>query len=1057
MKKVIVLVIVLWDVLSLQAQYEVNVVSPQAASLIKYVQNPVDYSRGLVDITIPIYEIGIDGKKLPISLSYHHGGIKAGELNRQLGQGWTLNAELSVVRSINGKRETPSSYMPADSDAPVRASDDYLWELASNGDSPYQDTYDEDPDDYFYKLLGRSGLFIFKKLNGELRARPIPYCPIIITPKNGNPDNGFDVVDDHGLCYSFVAKNDYYYENAKYSDRKKIQTAWKCTSINNAAKTDTISFHYQDVEGCKYNLNDFIIIEDCPNGYNNWKPGESLDLLQPTMLRYADFGKYKRFYLGKDFFDFDADENGRLDDYYYVWKEDESYTQYHWPRLPELKSTIHYTLVERIDFKGGRVEFIYDDYDRHLMEDLDEIVVYNKNDEQIKRVVFYNHYTTALPEIPSYPMLDSLKIYGNNNGQIEEIYRFTYNGDVYPGPTDPWGNITVGERSLVENLQNLPFAKADIFYKDEKAMDNTCCLFFNTESEGNSSRLQETSQRGILTSITNSLGGKTEFFYEPNYCTVTSQEYPVATYQGQDMLEFCEIPNPSTTEVKAMAGLRIRQIVHSDPLLGTKLTRTFKYGQEKQEGERYFVATHLEDRETGLGMLKRNIEATSWSINQKKVYTQLDDYGYAIEDREVRMRTFYSQLYGNTPFNRQPISYKYVTEYQEAERNGEVTHNGKTVYVYNIPDQPSDDYQAGLFCDATTYYDYKYDYMGNSLLSKTDYKGSGDEYKKIKSSTFTYTTDVVEYIPVGRVFQKIVFDGAAGSRPPKDRNNLTYCNYSIDDIFLHYSYLLPVANRLLTKQCDSVFSDYTKDALVDTYEFAYQNKSHHYLTSVKHYNSDGRLTEKIYRYPQDILTYTEATHRSAVAALKAENVISPILEEKIVTSDHTQTTYNIYQLFQGFPYFHKRLVRQDDEPLETMLMYHVYNTQGYPMHISKREGVEDVVYLWGYANMYPVAKIVGTTYEAVESILGETFINRLAMAVIPTGDDMRSIDLLREKLPSAFVTTYVYQPLVGMTQMTDPRGITTYYEYDEAGRLKRIRNRNKERTEEYDYHYRAVP
>ena len=138
-------------------------------------------------------------------------------------------------------------------------------------------------------------------------------------------------------------------------------------------------------------------------------------------------------------------------------------------------------------------------------------------------------------------------------------------------------------------------------------------------------------------------------------------------------------------------------------------------------------------------------------------------------------------------------------------------------------------------------------------------------------------------------------------------------------------------------------------------------------------------------------------------------------------------------------------------------MYHVYNTQGYPMHISKREGVEDVVYLWGYANMYPVAKIVGTTYEAVESILGETFINRLAMAVIPTGDDMRSIDLLREKLPSAFVTTYVYQPLVGMTQMTDPRGITTYYEYDEAGRLKRIRNRNKERTEEYDYHYRAVP
>ena len=111
MKKSLIVLMIIFYRIPIIAQYDVNVVSPQAASLIKYIQNPVDYSRGLVDITIPIYEIIIDGIKLPISISYHHGGIKVNEFNQLLGQGWTLNAELSVVRSINGKLDVGGNYV----------------------------------------------------------------------------------------------------------------------------------------------------------------------------------------------------------------------------------------------------------------------------------------------------------------------------------------------------------------------------------------------------------------------------------------------------------------------------------------------------------------------------------------------------------------------------------------------------------------------------------------------------------------------------------------------------------------------------------------------------------------------------------------------------------------------------------------------------------------------------------------------------------------------------------------------------------------------------------
>ncbi|HLZ88470.1 MAG TPA: hypothetical protein VKQ52_14540, partial [Puia sp.] len=56
------------------------IVSPNAAALGKYGELPVSYYTGIPNINIPLYEIKTGSLDLPISLSYHAGGIKVEEI-----------------------------------------------------------------------------------------------------------------------------------------------------------------------------------------------------------------------------------------------------------------------------------------------------------------------------------------------------------------------------------------------------------------------------------------------------------------------------------------------------------------------------------------------------------------------------------------------------------------------------------------------------------------------------------------------------------------------------------------------------------------------------------------------------------------------------------------------------------------------------------------------------------------------------------------------------------------------------------------------------------------
>jgi YD repeat-containing protein len=54
---------------------------------------------------------------------------------------------------------------------------------------------------------------------------------------------------------------------------------------------------------------------------------------------------------------------------------------------------------------------------------------------------------------------------------------------------------------------------------------------------------------------------------------------------------------------------------------------------------------------------------------------------------------------------------------------------------------------------------------------------------------------------------------------------------------------------------------------------------------------------------------------------------------------------------------------------------------------------------------------------------------------------------------SAQMTTYTYDPLIGMTSQTDENNVTTYYEYDGFGRLNRVLDQDRNVIKQYEYNY----
>lgn len=712
---------------------ENNLKSPQVHLLKEFVDHPVDLSRGLAEITIPIYDIKFSDRTIPVKLMFHSSGLKADVAEcGMLGLKWALNAGGFISREVRGYPDEHRSHKQGIIDPSFGA--DWItlyggttynkdpskrnpifesYNLGSYFGAAYNGVYgkyeDTEYDIFTFSLPnGEGGKFILKDNNGNKTASFMPYKSYKINYliEYGDRFTKFEIIDDQGYTYSF-GKNDLnipYYEEAPDQD---YFNCWLLTSITSPNRKDIIKFDYiaRSVLAksplipviINDNLEDFdnYQVEGCAGGGNT---SAIFNALESTLYDPAG---------------------------YFVKNYNES---------PYNNENTHY--LTKITYNDVSIDFVYDTNAAAINNILLKKIEITKDNKIIKKVGFNvpSGGTSFLEPRTSY--LKSIDIMGSTDEVIEKYSFDYYHLDKFPAEdklcnsADYWGYYN----SEVENviLQDT----VDIYWMPNCGTHEQL-LKKEIGSGNNRYSSPEDMKIGMIKSITYPTGGTTFFEYEGN-------KYGINANTG---------------------GLRIKNIIDKDKNGNDLKKREFTYGQN----------------EDGIGeipnYLKPDPSIRNFFEETETQYYIHDDAGLGpgYPESEPDVGTFTTRhITGYFPGSYYTFLYNLVSYDKVTEYVGDSSHNiGKieNYYSTNIPslnDYYLFDNRDFSFKNNKMIIDPSNFWNGNHLSKKIEYKTENGLYSKVKQTDYLYNAEIVDEIYDLSIFRFKNFVGYATSTGQHD-------------------------------------------------------------------------------------------------------------------------------------------------------------------------------------------------------------------------------------------------------------------------------------------------
>ena len=440
---------------------ETEPVSPQATTLQRFGEYPMDYSTGVPHISIPLYEVKLGNYNLPISIAYHASGIKVQDVASPVGLGWSLTAGGYIIRQEKSGVDKGQFLFKSEDEINNAVDDQNFWYYLASSKQ-----YNTEADRYAYCFNGKSGVFRYAILNGS-DIRTIPYTPMKVEEYG----TGFKITDTDGIRYYFMAE-----EKSRgdftYGGNRETMT-WYLTKIVFPDKNDSIVLNYQqNVYQYQQYISEFRhqgTVYSCDAGvdYDYWTYTSASTIGNGSAIHTTECGNM---------------------------------------------------LLTQISWRNNKVLFNYtNDRTDHVMmvnnnylPRLTSMTVQDYSNNTVRTVTFDNaHYSgsTAL----SYRMiLEGLTISGSSVSSGTENYAFSYNSTSLPNyfnATFPYPSTT--DQNCHEDYWGYYNGTTSTYWTPDSCMPTGM-------TGANRSVSQTYAKAGILERITYPTGGYTDFTYESN-------------------------------------------------------------------------------------------------------------------------------------------------------------------------------------------------------------------------------------------------------------------------------------------------------------------------------------------------------------------------------------------------------------------------------------------------------------------------------------------------------------------------------------------------------------
>ena len=1034
--------------------------TPDVASLASEVKTPVSMTSGAVNVEIPLYTLKEGDIQVPISMSYDATGIRVGSVPGMTGQNWTLKAGGLITRVIKGApdeaRISGYLYQSSGNSTIGPYSPGYNWNGGLLNSSSWNTTamvkdvaslvngIDLEPDEFVFNFCGHSGSFYVDR-SGQA---------VVI----GQKGYKIEVVAHHDIPIydgrKAIIENNH--ENGEAFTYRDLNTTFYCqlrqSKIIGIKITDPQGFEYFFGQFERWGTGEINHYEDNFTGIEITSTffGQIYDeifntfylmkIISPTKREvkfnyengYAT-GTFNTSYTMSDMKVRDDGSSGWLSWFWrpgYMQVNDQEFSMDGSLIRPQVLKSIE-TNNYKIDFTSAISTALDYDYSGQIQGYLDYIAVnrYNPNIvsewwyglwpvSNIKIIpgsfISVNNHSnpnrlpvygrTLLTSRLKREKLSEISVQWKNGGSNPIKFLFSYRENA----TDRLQLSSIQKKVGTETVPSYQFtynnAKKLPPYLDPRTdhwgyYNGNASLGYSVSNFAGYHAFKAANpayiDSEILLKIDYPTGGTKQFIYEPNkYSKVVTRNLSTGDL------------SIATVAETSGGGLRIKEIIEKPDLLSTSEHRIYTYIDGILNGESQYNWTNYSGR-----LLNNNTYTANRFFSNSILPVSSNSVGGS-------------------------VSYSKVTE--------TIPGNGKVERTYTNHDSYLDENAvASIDPQKSPYspFSSRVAERGN-LLKEEVFKENS--LNPVSRKTYTYTSlNTANYIRSMQAKGYVLFDGNL-------TNAIEGSSYKI------YTDPVSVASEMQEVYPDNstipfqTLTNYTYNSYfdVDTKEVVGSNEGSTTTYKTVYSYVHNTPASEIDESPN----YDRSMDRTTLLNRNMVKLPIYISNYKNNTFDHRMKHRYGYSQFD-FNRIFEKFVQKDFGGYPSLVSPDIFDLDkgGNPIGISEVNNAP-TTYIWGYNYQFIVAEIKNGAWGPVNDALIElgTTIHAVSAANSP---DISLINLLRNKLKSSEITTYTYDPLVGVKTATDPNGFVTYYNYDVLGRLSEIRDQNNKLVKSYEYHY----